>query len=355
MNNNSNQIINPSINKYKGDLLNQNSNNNQDSNIINIQKSEYKYNKEPIALNENNNEINNISIDTDMVKNNMNCSTNLNIESNNFINGNFNNSHITNSLPNVKDKNFDNVVDNFNVNKNNVSDSFIKNIDSNNKNYNNNFNIINYSNNINNNNNNFSNILNNNINNSNVNNNQDMNQNNNNFIYNINLNNININNFNIFDSNFKQYKNKYNGNANYSCSYDKLNENNFEKNINQFNLKNSSEYIINFQKKFRQNNLPLMLDNYNNKNNLINKNNNEINIQFSFETGRKVFLTLNNDNITFGEVILMLIQKYEWMESKNIGQMTFLYNGAIIKDMNKAIKEYNIKNDDIILVVNQDE
>ena len=93
----------------------------------------------------------------------------------------------------------------------------------------------------------------------------------------------------------------------------------------------------------------------NNKINNININKNVINIQISFNGGRKCFIELENDNIPFREVISKLIQKYEWAQQINFKKMIFLHNGSTIKDMNKTIRQYEIKDNDIIHVVKKDE
>ena len=88
-------------------------------------------------------------------------------------------------------------------------------------------------------------------------------------------------------------------------------------------------------------------------NNNINKN--VINIQISFNSGRKCFIELENDNIPFREVITKLIQKYEFIQQINFEKMIFMHNGSIIYDMNKTIRQYEIKDNDIINVVQKDE
>ena len=86
-----------------------------------------------------------------------------------------------------------------------------------------------------------------------------------------------------------------------------------------------------------------------------NINKNVINIQISFNSGRKCFIELENDNIPFREVISKLIQKYEWAQQINFKKMIFMHNASIIYDMNKTIRQYEIKDNDIINMVPKDE
>ena len=60
---------------------------------------------------------------------------------------------------------------------------------------------------------------------------------------------------------------------------------------------------------------------------------------------------LNDDNITFGNVINNLLDKYPWIKDKNMDKICFLYNGDVLNDKNKTIREYGLKDGDNISVV----
>ena len=118
--------------------------------------------------------------------------------------------------------------------------------------------------------------------------------------------------------------------------------------LNQ-NIGNNNQIAINnINSQLNQNNI-------NNQNKLNNINKNVINIQVSFNVGRKCFIELENDNIPFREVISKLIQKYEWAQRMNFEKMIFMHKGSTIYDMNKTIRQYEIKDNDTINVVQKDE
>ena len=60
---------------------------------------------------------------------------------------------------------------------------------------------------------------------------------------------------------------------------------------------------------------------------------------------------LNDDNITFGNVINNLLDIYPWIKDKNMDRIGFLYNGDVLNDKNKTIREYGLKDGDNISVV----
>ena len=51
----------------------------------------------------------------------------------------------------------------------------------------------------------------------------------------------------------------------------------------------------------------------------------------------------------------MMFKKYEWAQRMNFEKMIFLHNGSTIYDMNKTIRQYEIRDNDIINVVQKDE
>ena len=59
---------------------------------------------------------------------------------------------------------------------------------------------------------------------------------------------------------------------------------------------------------------------------------------------------LNDDNITFGNVINNLLDIYPWIKDKNMDRICFRYNGDVLNDKNKTIREYGLKDGDNILV-----
>ena len=85
-----------------------------------------------------------------------------------------------------------------------------------------------------------------------------------------------------------------------------------------------------------------------------NNNNDKINLNFTFKTGRECFLTLYDDNITFRNAIYILFEKYKWLKGKNFEKLGFSCNGIIL-DKNKTIRENGLKNGNIISVVEHNE
>ena len=365
-NNDSKSIFNKSKNIYKNESFNRNSNSLQvklNSGPIKLVQSE---NLDKLSLmsrrnnqmNEEKNEIDNTSINTNMIT----------INNHNFYNHLISNSIIFTDVNGDIEKNMNN---NPNNNMNNFSNF---NLDNNNKNNNNNFNTIdsnqnnnnfdynNFRNNLNNNNNNFKFMNIQNMNNQ-IMNNQNTNNNNINFINSMNnMNNNNINSNNNYINNMIQ-----NNNFNNNNNHNNINNNNINiNNDNYYNLGNFKMYKekFNANENFNKNipsdtdiekNNKLLKNNTNCSKNSLKSNNNKITIQFSFSAGRNCFLDINNENITFKELINMLIHDYEFVNEENIGTKIFLHNGLTINDLNKTIRDYNIKDNDKILVIDREE
>ena len=211
----------------------------------------------------------------------------------------------------------------------------------------------------------------------------EVNQNNiNNNIININKfenmnNNMNVNNnMNYENNNFASEKRKvnYNDESSFNLSFNKMQKmnNNMNNNFNINGMYDMDNNMLGFDNSNNINNninLPMNHNNFNNNNiNMynynqefipdynFNKNNNndKINLTFSFETGRECFLTLYDDNITFGNAIYILCDKYKWLKEKNFEKLSFLCNGILL-DKNKTIRENGLKNGNIILVVEHNE
>ena len=152
-------------------------------------------------------------------------------------------------------------------------------------------------------------------------------------------NNFNINGMYDMDNNMLGFDNSNNINNNINLI---MNHNNFnDNNINMYNY--NQEFIPDL--KFH----PPRKDNFNK-----NNNNDKINLNFTFETGRECFLTLYDDNITFRNAIYILFEKYKWLKGKNFEKLGFSCNGIIL-DKNKTIRENGLKNGNIISVVEHNE
>ena len=152
-----------------------------------------------------------------------------------------------------------------------------------------------------------------------------------------------INNFNNsgFIGNFKIYYVNFN-NPNHSNS----NENGLSLGQNNFHRENSLNPVLN---KFDiEINNHLIQNNFNNNNNLKPNNNVKIEIEFHFEAGRKCSVSMNDDNIPFGAVVTKLIQKYPWINKKDLSKLYFIYNGWKIDNFNKTVREYDMKDKTII-------
>ena len=211
----------------------------------------------------------------------------------------------------------------------------------------------------------------------------EVNQNNiNNNIININKfenmnNNMNVNNnMNYENNNFASEKRKvnYNDESSFNLSFNKMQKmnNNMNNNFNINGMYDMDNNMLGFDNSNNINNNINLIMNHNNFNNNninmynynqefipdynFNKNNNndKINLTFSFETGRECFLTLYDDNITFGNAIYILCDKYKWLKEKNFEKLSFLCNGIIL-DKNKTIRENGLKNGNIISVVEHNE
>ena len=380
LNNPSGELNKQMLNKDNNESLDENLNNyleKKNSDFIKIKKPENVINMNQIEI--GNNEVNmknNQSISTDMVmlnNPNNNCYKQLNSDS--IVLTNVNPDNKKNMDYNINNNNM-NIASHFNKD-NNIAIFQNNNKDNNNPefpNFNNNLNNNSINSNFNkmNNNNGFNDIYNikknnnknyfiNNMNNQNINiNNNIFNNNNiidNNGHNNININNININNMNVFHfGNFSIYDENNNSNENFNFNNNMpLNQNIGNNNQVPINNINQNCYNINSENQFINNNLQLNQNNINNQNNLININKNVINIQISFNSGRKCFIELDNDNIPFSEVISMMFKKYEWAQRMNFEKMIFLHNGSTIYDMNKTIRQYEIRDNDIINVVQKDE
>ena len=177
---------------------------------------------------------------------------------------------------------------------------------------------------------------------------------NNNFKNNYNINSMNNMNNNTPGNFSENNKNNFNNNI----SFNNYNNFNFQMNQDNFNNNNNINMINNNQgfNKLQsyQTNTPMNnLINFNSQiqsdfNNKINKN---INLVFRFDTGRECFVGLNDDNITFGNVINNLLDKYPWIKDKNMDRICFQYNGDVLNDKNKTIREYGLKDGDNILVI----
>ena len=176
----------------------------------------------------------------------------------------------------------------------------------------------------------------------------------NNFKNNYNINSMNNMNNNTPGNFSENNKNNFNNNI----SFNNYNNFNFQMNQDNFNNNNNINMINNNQgfNKLQsyQTNTPMNnLINFNSQiqsdfNNKINKN---INLVFRFKTGRECFVGLNNDNITFGNVINNLLDKYPWIKDKNMDRICFRYNGDVLNDKNKTIREYGLKDGDNISVI----
>ena len=152
-------------------------------------------------------------------------------------------------------------------------------------------------------------------------------------------NNFNINGMYDMDNNMLGFDNSNNINNNINLI---MNHNNFNNNnINMYNY--NQEFIPDL--KFH----PPRKDNFNK-----NNNNDKINLNFTFVTGRECFLTLYDDNITFRNAIYILFEKYKWLKGKNFEKLGFSCNGIIL-DKNKTIRENGLKNGNIISVVEHNE
>ena len=213
----------------------------------------------------------------------------------------------------------------------------------------------------------------------------EVNQNNiNNNIININKfenmnNNMNVNNnMNYENNNFASEKRKvnYNDESSFNLSFNKMQKmnNNMNNNFNINGMYDMDNNMLGFDNSNNiNNNINLIMNHNNFNNNNINmynynqefipdlkfhppknNNNDKINLTFSFETGRECFLTLYDDNITFGNAIYILCDKYKWLKEKNFEKLSFLCNGILL-DKNKTIRENGLKNGNIILVVEHNE
>ena len=219
----------------------------------------------------------------------------------------------------------------------------------------------------------------------------EVNQNNiNNNIININKfenmnNNMNVNNnMNYENNNFASEKRKvnYNNESSFNLSFNKMQKmnNNMNNNFNINGMYDMDNNMLGFDNSNNINNNINLIKNHNNFNNNninmynynqefipdlkfhpprkdnFNKNNNndKINLNFTFVTGRECFLTLYDDNITFGNAIYILCDKYKWLKEKNFEKLSFLCNGILL-DKNKTIRENGLKNGNIILVVEHNE
>ena len=305
---NSENVNNININKSK-----ENNCNNKALADDNINQNQSKNNNNNIAkaklLIEENKEINNSNTNSFM-----NINNNMNDNNNNYLN------HIDDSFNNINKDFMDIMYGNF---KDDIINNNMNNINNNNL-YNINNNCI-ISNNLNNNTNNknkYNNIINfNNLNNNNLNVN-----NNKNLI----INNINNNNYQICSYNFNDIQPIFDYKIKGIVGFNRIKS-------YQMNLLNNNIFLNNNQK--------------NNSQLTKKKNNKEIELVFILSTGRKCYITLDNDNITFGNAVKMLMEKYEWINVTNSGQIKFLYSGSIISDFNKTVKQYGFKDGNIIAII----
>ena len=305
---NSENVNNININKSK-----ENNCNNKALADDNINQNQSKNNNNNIAkaklLIEENKEINNSNTNSFM-----NINNNMNDNNNNYLN------HIDDSFNNINKDFMDIMYGNFkddiiNNNMNNINNNNLYNINNNciiSNNLNNNTNNKNKYNNIIN----FNNLNNNNLN---VNNNK-----------NIIINNINNNNYQICSYNFNDIQPIFDYKIKGIVGFNRIKS-------YQMNLLNNNIFLNNNQK--------------NNSQLTKKKNNKEIELVFILSTGRKCYITLDNDNITFGNAVKMLMEKYEWINVTNSGQIKFLYSGSIISDFNKTVKQYGFKNGNIIAII----
>ena len=291
---------------------------------IEINKSLIKDDKSENLTNRMVSDINNISKKKDNIK--INFRNQFSIQSDEKLSNGYSIKDIDTNmvLPAIKDKIFFN-----NMKQNSNSINSIENNDDNFININNNLLL--------NNNNNLPKLLNKNFNDNNLNKNNNIINNYNN-CNNIIFNNSNINNnFKIYNLNINNIYPNYNQNQNLKSEFnDKLKENNQPKNDSNIGKNNNVENYF----KLIQNNL--------------DNNNNTINLVFTFDIGRKCFLTLNNGNIPFRNVIEILFNKYPWIGEKNLKKIYFLHGGRMLNDFSKTIQQYNIKNNDTILVFESD-
>ena len=192
-------------------------------------------------------------------------------------------------------------------------------------------------------------------------------------------NNMNVNNnMNYENNNFASEKRKvnYNDESSFNLSFNKMQKmnNNMNNNFNINGMYDMDNNMLGFDNSNNiNNNINLIMNHNNFNNNNINmynynqefipdlkfhppknNNNDKINLTFSFETGRECFLTLYDDNITFGNAIYILCDKYKWLKEKNFEKLSFLCNGILL-DKNKTIRENGLKNGNIILVVEHNE
>ena len=240
---------------------------------------------------------------------------NKNNDNNIINNNNFGNKDINmNNISKMNQNNNINFGNNNNIEKlNNISDSnisFFKNPDNNN--------LINLTNNFQNNDINSTNSISNNMLGFSIKNNI-----NNNILFN-NCNNIN----------FQKSQEKFNNNVNMINNNQGLNLENklqpFQANIPKNNVNNFNPQI---------------------QSKLNNKISNKISLLFKLITGEECYLDLNDDNITLGNAINYLMHQYPWIKDKNMDKIYFIYNGTVLNDINKTIREYGLKDRDTILVI----
>ena len=308
---NSENLNNTNINKSK-DINNDNNNALTDNNI--------NLNKSINNKNNNNNDKNKLSINENHEMDNRNTNNNKSI--NNNMNGNDNNylNHIDGSFNNINKDFADTMFGNF---KDDIFYNNMNIINNNNLiNINNNFNVPN---NLKNNKNNSNNYIN-------FNNSKDniINDNNN---KNIIINNINNNNYQICSCNFNDIQLIFDYKIKGLVPFNRIKS--YEMNL----LMNNNKFLNNNQKNYSQLTKK--------------KNNNQIELVFELATQRKCYIKIYNDDITFGNIVKMLMEKYPWIQTKNQGQITFLHSGSIISDFNKTIKQYGLKDGDIILIITQ--
>ena len=222
-------------------------------------------------------------------------------------------------------KNEKNNIQNIN---NNINRQMINNNNNININNNNNFNINNFGN--------FNNNLNRNNNNFNI---------NNNFNYNPQMNNINV-----MGGNMNQINNmNFNNNMMMNNMFFPMMNGNMNINMNMNPNMNNNMMFNNFNNMNNQNNMNIMMGNMNINNNNGNNNNNSINLQFKDTKGGIFNLNVSSIDEVFGSVVMKLIKKYD--DKINEDEInSFVCNATPIKN-HLTLKENNINNGDIIMIM----
>ena len=171
-----------------------------------------------------------------------------------------------------------------------------------------------------------------------------------------NFQNNDINSMNSMSNNMLGFSNKNNINNNIlfnncnNINY-QMKQENFNKNVNMVNNNqrlNLDDKLQPFQANIPKNNVnnfnPQIQSKFN------NKISNKISLVFKFFTGEEYYLYLNDDNITLGNAIYYLMHQYPGIKDKKMDKIHLLYNGIVLNDINKTIREYGLKDGDTILV-----